>query len=281
MNPRLHRQSTVLAVVTHYRCEAWLAQAIESLLQQTHPLDGIAVIDDASPEPPIAIVRQFPRVTLLTAAENVGPYRLIQAIIDQTHYDAYLQQDADDWSSPHRLAVLLAEAERTGAELLGTQFLNIWIWGDEGYQELQAYPADVNTAYRNKPDGWFGLTWGSSIVTRDLVLRLGGLATGLRFAGDKEFTTRAHYAARVVNVQQCCYYRRKRPNALTSAPETGFGTPTRNRVRSQIKARAIENAAAVAAGRAPNIAPLSLAEPIMLRYLLGPELRGFPLENKR
>jgi glycosyltransferase involved in cell wall biosynthesis len=162
MNPRLHRQSTVLAVITRYRCESWLAQAIESPLKQTHPLDGIAVIDDASPEPPIEIVRRFPRVTLLTAEEKVGPYRLIQAFIDHTHYDAYLQQDADDWPSPERLAVLLVEAELTGAELLGTWFLNIWSCGDEEYQELKSYPADVNAAYRNEPDGWFGLMQGDN-----------------------------------------------------------------------------------------------------------------------
>lgn len=280
MNPRLHRQSTVLAVVTHYLGESWLAQAIESLLYQTHPLDGIAVIDDASTEPPVEIVRRFPRVTLLTAAENVGPYRLIQAVIDCTHYDAYLQQDADDWSSPDRLAVLLAEAERTGAELLGTQCLNIWSCGAEEYQKQWSHPVDVNAAYLNRPEGWF-LQWGTSIVTRDLVLRLGGLATGLRFAGDVEFTSRAHHVAKVVNVQHCCYYHRKRSDSLTAAPETGKGSPARTRVRSQIKARAIENVAAVAAGRAPDLAPLSLAEPITLRYLLGPALRGFPRENTR
>ena len=53
-------------------------------------------------------MRRHPGVTLLHAAENVGPYRLVQQVIDDTDYDAYLFQDADDWSAPDRLEQLLA-----------------------------------------------------------------------------------------------------------------------------------------------------------------------------
>ena len=269
----LNRGGLVLGVITHYRCESWLAQAIESLVSQTRSLDGIVVVDDASERPPIDIVRRFPGVTLLAAAENAGPLHLIQTVIENTSYDAYLQQDADDWSSPDRLALLLAEAERTGAELLGTYSLNVGSDGAQHSGELRCHPVDVNAAYRQLPDGWF-LTWGTSIVTRDLVMRIGGLATGLRVAADTDFVRRAHHAARIVNVPRCCYYRRWRPDALTSAPDTGHGSPLRNAERTQSRARAVENAGAVAAGRRPNLSPMAVAPPIELRHILGPPLRG-------
>src|SRR6185369_2214634 len=125
-SPALNRNSSVLALIPHYRCEEWLSECLESLLAQTRPLDGIVIIDDASPHPPVEIVRKFPEVTLLTAAENGGPYRLIQEVINNTRYDAYLFQDADDWSTYDRLELLLDEAERTGAELVGSQELRVF-----------------------------------------------------------------------------------------------------------------------------------------------------------
>ena len=115
------RSSSVLAIVPHYKCEPWISDCLDSLVRQTHPLDGIVVIDDGSGAPPTDIVRRFPAVTLLASSENVGPYRLTQTVIDQTDYDAYLLQDADDWSAPLRLHQLLTAAEQTGAELIGCQ----------------------------------------------------------------------------------------------------------------------------------------------------------------
>src|SRR5829696_8105989 len=53
---RINRRSSVLAIVPHYKCEAWLGDCLDSLVKQTHPLDGIAVVDDGSGEPPIDIV---------------------------------------------------------------------------------------------------------------------------------------------------------------------------------------------------------------------------------
>jgi glycosyltransferase involved in cell wall biosynthesis len=103
----------VVALVPHHACEAWLEHCLASLVAQTRPLDGIVVIDDASAEPPAHIVARFPGVTLLTAASNVGPYRLVQQVIDRTDADAYLFQDADDWSAPDRLERLLLASSRT------------------------------------------------------------------------------------------------------------------------------------------------------------------------
>ena len=141
---RLAGQSSVLAVVPHYRCETWLAQCIDSLVTQTRPLEGIVVVDDASLEPPFEILHRFPQVTLLVAAENVGVYRLLQAVVDLTDYDAYMIQYYDDWSTPDRLAVLLAEAERTEAEMVGCQVEDVFCEIKE--EPPVKYPLDVNAA---------------------------------------------------------------------------------------------------------------------------------------
>jgi glycosyltransferase involved in cell wall biosynthesis len=265
--PRLGRASTVLALVPHFNGERWLADCLESLVCQTRPLDGIAVVDDASPEPPVEIVRRFPQVTVLAAPENVGPYRLIQAAIDQTDHDAYLFQDADDWSTPDRLELLLAEAERSGAELIGTQGIRIVC--DEGEAVPYTFPLDVNAALTLRPTS-NPLHHPTSLVARDLVVRLGGFATGLRFSGDTEFLRRAAHVARTVNISRFCYFYRTHGQSLTGHPDTGLSSAARRKVMRAQHERARQNAERVARGEPPLLAPMAVAEPIRLHHLAGP-----------
>src|SRR5690348_174805 len=78
----LRSDSAVLAVVTHYRCEKWLENCLTALVTQTRPPQNIVVVDDASSPPPVDIVKRCSQVTLLSAVENVGSYRLLQQIVD-------------------------------------------------------------------------------------------------------------------------------------------------------------------------------------------------------
>jgi glycosyltransferase involved in cell wall biosynthesis len=266
----LTRRSSVLAVVPHYRCERWLPDCLDSLVKQTRPLQGIVVVDDGSGEPPVEIVARFPQVTLLTSDENVGPYRLIQQVIDESAYDAYLFQDADDWSTEDRLETLLDEAERSGAEYVGCQGFRILT--DEQEAVPYFFPLDPNASLATHPTA-NPVHHPASVVSRDLVVRLGGFATGLRFSGDAEFLRRAAHVARIANSPRYCYYYRTRANSLTSDPETGIGSPARQEVWDALFGRASENAQRVAEGHPPMLGPIAVAPPIALRHLIGP---GWP-----
>lgn len=267
---RIGPGSRVLALIPHYRCEQWLPDALAALVEQTVPLDGIVVIDDASEVPPVGITSRFPGVTLLQSAQNAGPYALIQAVIDRTGYDAYLFNDADDWSDPRRLECLLDEAWDQGAELVGSQEVRVDCREGEVY--LAHYPLDVNEALEQEPTA-FPLLHPTSLVSRDLVRRIGGFATGMRFSGDAEFLRRAARAARVVNVPDHLYFRRKRTGALTTSRDTGLESRARRRVQAALWERARQNAARVARGQAPDLRPSSVAPPVELRHLAGPALR--------
>ena len=265
--PPISRRSTVAAIVTHYHCEPWLAGCLESLVSQTRPLDAIIVVDDASGDPPIEIVSHFPKVTLLESVRNSGPYALIQAAIDYTGFDAYLHQDADDWSSPDRLEVLLEEAEQTGAELVGCNVVRV-MSDQADAQEDRYHPEDANASLAKDPFR-LALPHPASIVGADLVRRLGGFATGLRFGGDQEFAMRAGRVAKVRNAQKFCYFHRLRGGALTSSPETGLGSPARNDLIRKVKKWYKKMAKAQPDG---PWQPIEVAEPVALRHLSGPRL---------
>jgi hypothetical protein len=266
--PRLRRDAAVLAVVPHYRCEAWLAQCLRSLLRQTRPPQAIVVLDDASPSPPVDLVAGFPGVTLLAAGCNVGPYRLLQTVIEQTRFDAYMLQDADDWSSDDRLERLLDGAERTGAELVGCQELRF----DERDERVTTcfYPPDAGKSLRTSHTQ--ALLHPSTLVSRDLVMRTGGFASGLRFGGDLEFQLRAHHRGLVVNIRRCCYFRRRRPDSLWTSAETGRDSAARQEQEAAIEAQAIANTERAALGQAPNLEPYRRGDPVKLDHLAGPPL---------
>jgi glycosyltransferase involved in cell wall biosynthesis len=266
---KLGPESSVLALIPHFHCEEWLDDCLASLRAQTRPLDGIVVIDDASDAPPVDIVARHPGVTLLHAAENVGPYRLVQQVIDETGYDAYLFQDADDWSAPDRLERLLEGAAATGAELIGSQEVRVFC--DEPEVAGIAWPLDGNAPFAERPTAFSSLH-PTTLVSHDLLDAVGGFATGLRFGGDAEFLRRVQWIATIANVPNYGYYRRIRQGSLTTAPATAIGTPVRKQLMEETFARAHANVEAVANGREPDLSPLRTAPPVELRHLTGPKL---------
>ena len=274
---KLGPDSRVLALIPHFKCEDWLDDCLSSLVAQTRPLDGIVVIDDASETPPVELVSRHPGITLLHAAENVGPYRLVQQVIDETNYDAYLFQDADDWSAPDRLEKLLQGAAATGAELIGSQEIRIFC--DEPEAVPIQWPLDGNTPFDDLPTA-FTCLHPTSLVSRDLVQAVGGFSSGLRFGGDAEFLRRAHWIATVANVPHYGYLRRIRQDSLTTAPATAIGTPARKELMEETFARARKNHELVDQGLEPDLSPLRTRGPVELRRLCGPPLHGMSGERK-
>lgn len=273
MKPPLGPTSQICAVIPHFECEEWLEGALSSLLDQSRPPDAIVVVDDASPRPPIDIVRTYPDVTLLAAADNGGPYRLVQAVIDSTAFDGYLFQDADDWSAIDRLEALLSTAAESGAELIGSHEVRVLV--DEGDVLAVRYARDVNAALRANPTA-FPLLHPTSLVGRSLVSRIGGFATGMRFSGDAEFLRRAAHVVRVVNADHFGYFRRKRSGSLTTDPATALESEARRDVQTTLAQRATANAQARERGKAPDLRPWRTAPPPVLRHVAGP-----PLDRRR
>ena len=261
---------SVLAIVPHWKCEQWLRRCLHSVVNQSHPLTNVVVVDDGSDTSPVEIIKAFPSVTLLASpVPQVGPYRLVQSVIERVDYTAFLFQDADDWSSRDRLQTLLNTACAHKAELVGSQEIRVV----EPEQTLQAvgYPIEVNAALRYAPG--HALLHPTSLVTQSLLQRVGGFATGLRFGADSEFLLRAHWIARSVNSAQFCYFRRKRPESLTTASDTGLDSVERKVLTARIKEKAIANKQAIEKGEPPDLTPLSVKPLLDLRYVCGPKLR--------
>jgi glycosyltransferase involved in cell wall biosynthesis len=102
--------NAISVIITAYNREAYLAEAIESVLAQTRQAGEIIVIDDGSTDRTGEIARSFPRVTTVTqenrgigGARNSGVARATGNLI------AFL--DSDDVWTPRKLELQCAMLE--------------------------------------------------------------------------------------------------------------------------------------------------------------------------
>ena len=219
----LSADSRIACLIPHFKCERYLERCLSSVVAQTRSPEAIVVIDDGSAIPPVDIVKQFPNVTLLASERQVGPYCVSQSFIDRTDFDAFLFQDADDWSAVDRLELLLEEAENSGCDLVGCQEFSI----DEIQSTIRAssFPLDVNTFLISCSTHC--LLHGSSLISRRLLSSLGGFATGLTYGADTELLFRSHWNFRVRNIPYYCYFRTIRRGSLTTSDATGLASAGR------------------------------------------------------
>jgi succinoglycan biosynthesis protein ExoO len=267
MNP----DSNVLVVVTYYQCEKWLEQCLISIFSQTRMPDAVVVVDDCSDVTPVEIVSKFPRATLLRTMENGGPFRILQAMIERADYEVIMFQDADDWSSPVRLDVLLHAAQKTKAELIGCQIELYSEWPIK--EPTLVLPDNPRVALLEDPLR-HTVFLGTAILDRSFALRLGGFSAGFRFGADSEFIRRAAFGGIVRNIRDKLYFRRIRQDSLTHQKDTGFGSPERIRIQKIIQRSGLALIGEVKSGRNPNLAPVCKGQGAELEYVAGPKLRG-------
>ena len=98
----------VTAIIPTFRSEHVILRALRSVLEQTHQPIEIIVVDDASDDLTVQIVRQFaadfPRIHLVVNNQNQGPGRSRNTAWEQstTEFIAFL--DADDTWHPTKIA---------------------------------------------------------------------------------------------------------------------------------------------------------------------------------
>lgn len=98
----------VSVIMSVYNGETHLAQAIESIIKQTYKAIEFIIIDDASTDNSPAILKEFAerdqRIRVMRNQENIGLTRSLNKGLRICHGEFIARQDADDFSSPERIA---------------------------------------------------------------------------------------------------------------------------------------------------------------------------------
>jgi glycosyltransferase involved in cell wall biosynthesis len=100
-------KTTVAVIITTYNHAHFLRDAIQSVLDQTHPAEEILVVDDGSADDPAAVVLQFAGVKLLPQ-DNRGLSAARNAGLKTVRSDKVVFLDADDRLLPDAISAGLA-----------------------------------------------------------------------------------------------------------------------------------------------------------------------------
>ncbi|HEX5385659.1 MAG TPA: glycosyltransferase [Gemmatimonadales bacterium] len=217
MSPR-PEPGLVSVVIPCYNAEAYLAAAIRSALNQTHPAIEVIVVDDGSSDGSRLVAASFgDRITLL-AEPHRGGNAARNAGVARARGEYILMLDADDVLGPtcaaSRAEVLAAEPE---VGLVAGHYREI----DAAGALLPRIPevrrlgplAPFRQAVRRNwgpPVGW--------VFRREAYERCGGFDPLLRSCQDWDFVIRVALRYRIAYVPRAEAFYRKLPGSVSSDP---------------------------------------------------------------
>ena len=177
-----------------YNYARYIEQAIQSVLAQTYPHWELVVVDDASDDDSLEVVRRFddPRIVVLPLAEHQGAAAAYNAAYARCRGKYLGTVDADDQYLPDKLArqVDMFEA-RPDLDVIGTWIVQI----DADGREVDGRNASACNRPRdlNALDSWAGedlLNHSSALIRKSTHDRVGGLNPQLDLAPDFELWLR-------------------------------------------------------------------------------------------
>jgi succinoglycan biosynthesis protein ExoO len=117
----------ISVIIPAYNTEAYVGQAIQSVLDQTEQRFEVIVVDDGSTDQTVEQVKRFTdeRIRLYVNDENRGANHARNRALDAASTEWVALLDSDDWYLPERLEKLLHAAERFDADMLADDVYKI------------------------------------------------------------------------------------------------------------------------------------------------------------
>ena len=183
-------------IVLSYNYQHYIRTTLDSILRQTVQDFEIVVVDDASSDASVEVIRgyQDPRIRLFINERNIGGAASYNRAVEAARGEWLVNLDADDWIAPEKAERQIAfAAADPGLDIIGT-FLTLV--DADGNRHADADP--IEEMY-NKPhavewlDTWFHynpLARSSSMVRRSSHLRVGLDDPAMVRAPDYELWTR-------------------------------------------------------------------------------------------
>ncbi len=123
-----------------YNAAPFLAQAVESALAQDGVSLEVLIVDDHSTDNSVAIAQAFAdrdsRVRILQTPMNMGPAGARNVALAESRGDWFAILDGDDFLHPDRSLQLLAEAEKSQADVIADDLL---IFDESGAADPQLF----------------------------------------------------------------------------------------------------------------------------------------------
>ncbi|MCU0641465.1 MAG: glycosyltransferase family 2 protein [Candidatus Margulisbacteria bacterium] len=179
----------VTVVIPAYKCAGTLRRAIDSIVNQTHPVDEIIVVDDCSPDGAEIkkIAENFPRVKYIRNQENLGLAGSRNVGLYAARSGAVAFLDADDESHPQRIEFQLRYL--TPGSVVTCNVLRLAPDAAPSYSHYTK--ARVKTNFSPVKNALFNRITGAALMGEtDLLRQVGGYDQQLRASEDLDLYLR-------------------------------------------------------------------------------------------
>jgi len=180
---------TVSCVIPVYNGQAYLAEAIDSLLGQDYSALEVVVVDDGSTDGTAGVIARYGRRIVALHQDNAGVSVARNRGVAAAGGELLCFLDADDRALPGRVAAAVAAFSNDPTlDLVG---LSGFFWTPEFREaDRQADPRFHAPFWREQLPAYIG-TW---MLRRPLWGRVGGFKPGMRFSEDTDWFSRARDA---------------------------------------------------------------------------------------
>ena len=196
--------ATVLLPV--YNAEKYLAEAIESILNQTFSNFELLIINDGSTDESLKVIQSYndERIRLLNLEQNVGLVNALNIGLNEVHSEFIIRADADDICLPNRFkeqVSYMLENQQIGA--CGSWFDNM---DNTGEKKGGARYEPLEETIRLKHLYQIHISHGTAII-RASVLRKNDISYSSDFnhAEDYDIFDRISEVSQLANIQQVLY----------------------------------------------------------------------------
>lgn len=207
-----HNTQRVSVIVTTYNSSTFIENCIDSLLNQSISNVEIIVVDDASTDNTLKILKKYPSIKVIELNENRGTYYARNIGIEYSSGEFITFQDSDDWSHPQRITYQLQQLLNSQTTVANfSHFFRV--------DELTALPV----CRQNYP--LLRLNFSSMMLRREVFYEIGEFDAHKRIESDKKFfrLIELYYGENCVSyIKVPLAIGLYRQNSLTTSQNSGF-----------------------------------------------------------
>ncbi|MFT5641877.1 MAG: glycosyltransferase involved in cell wall biosynthesis [Cyclobacteriaceae bacterium] len=215
-------------VIPSFNQGKYISETLDSIIQQTHPVDEILVVDDASTDDTCQIIKnKFPQVRLLINSSNQGPSYSRNFGIESSTSDLITFLDADDlWPEDKIQWQYDYLIQNPNIDMVAG-------FGDYFFSE-KIDQNDVRRKYlEGKPH--FNAYLGTFLIRRSVFDRIGMFDVEMRLSEDQDWFMRSKEAGVSLEVKEKISLKKRVHDANTtdglSFKDSGFIQALRNSIR--------------------------------------------------
>ena len=213
----------ISVIMPAYNAEIFIKEAIQSILDQTYPHFELLICDDGSTDDTVKIIESFSdeRICFYKNNQNIGNLETTNFLFHQCAGNYITIQDADDFSYPKRLEILLNQfLEDSSLGMVGSNYLAISFEGKEMFSGNLPLLNDEIASISNKEV--IPMLYASVMVKKEVFesVKTFPIFFDRKGYADFDWMSRIQEVTKVKNIKNVLYIYRRHPFSFTSKNST-------------------------------------------------------------